>query len=102
MIFPKVVKRFGRLGSAEKLAKTTLKFVSASLLAAGLVSAVASQGHAAIADVGRNAVVGRVIVLPVAPSVSITDGTTFATHYSHSSHASHASHGSHCSGYSWC
>lgn len=105
MIFPKVSKRFGRLASKDKLSKATMKLVGAALLAAGLVASGVSDSRASLPTVIDQvaAVSGRVITLPAAPTLSITDGTTLmAGHYSHTSHASHTSHGSHCSGYSYC
>jgi hypothetical protein len=105
MIFPKVSKRFARLASKDKLSKATMKLVGAALLAAGLVVSGVDNSSASLpTEVSHVApVTGRVITLPTAPALSITDGTTLmAGHYSHTSHASHTSHGSHCSGYSYC
>ena len=106
MIFPKVTKKFGRLASVKKLSRGTMKVIGAALVAAGISLSNAPDGHASVppdrVSISSN-VSGRVIVLPLAPVVTITDGTTIlANHYSHSSHASHVSHGSHCSGYSYC
>jgi hypothetical protein len=99
MLFPKVRKRFGRLASGDRLTKATVKLVGAALIAAGLSLGPAADTKASVSE---PQLTGRVIVLPAAPAISITDGTTFAQHVSHSSHASHTSHGSHCSGYSYC
>ena len=106
MIFPKVTKRFGRLASKDRLTKVTVKVVGAALIAAGLAIGGAGKPMAntpAIETPAAASIVGRVITLPTAPALSITDGTTLmAVHYSHSSHASHASHASHCSSASYC
>jgi len=106
MIFPKVSKRFGRLASKDKLSKATIRIVGAALIAAGLATGSANESMANT-PVGEPSVVasaaGRVITLPAAPPLSLTDGSSVvATHYSHTSHASHASHASHCSSYSYC
>lgn len=100
MIFPKVKKRFSRLAPTEKLSRATVKLVGAALIAAALGTADLSELRAET-SLGTDAVataLGRVIVLPAAPAVSVTEGTTaMAAHYSHSSHASHSSHVSHAS-----
>jgi len=106
MIFPKVTKKFGRLESLKKLSTGTMKIVSAALVAAGITLSNVPDAYAGLPHAEARTsshAHGGVIVLPSAPSVSITDGTTMlAGHYSHTSHASHVSHGSHCSGYSYC
>lgn len=103
MIFPKVSKRFGRLASKDRLTKATVRIVGAALIAAGLATGGVSKGMANTPAAEVPAVAsaaGRVITLPAAPALSITDGTTLmAVHHSHSSHVSHSSHSSHCSAY---
>jgi hypothetical protein len=94
MKFPSVKKAFGRIVSSERIGRKTVKFVGAALFAAGLAAAGTSGSKA---DVGQLMVqsvqLGGVIVIPVAPSISLTDGSiVVADHYSHSSHVSHASH----------
>jgi hypothetical protein len=91
-MFPEVKKKFGRLASASTIGKAALgAAVAASVTAVAGATAEADTPPQAGLD---NPTVDRVIALPGAPSVKITDGdkTFVATHYSHSSHASHASH----------
>jgi len=99
--FPSVKKAFSRIAPAERISSETVQAVGAALLTAGLVAANAPISQADIAmPTIQAAQPGGVIVIPMAPSISLSDGTTIiADHFSHSSHASHASH---CSGYSYC
>jgi hypothetical protein len=101
MKFPSVKKAFGRVASTERISRKTVKLVGAAFLAAGLVIANAPVSRA---DTGPSihqfARAGGVFVIPAAPSITLSDGTTRVA--GHVSHSSHVSHGSHCSGYSYC
>jgi hypothetical protein len=99
--FPSVKKTFGRVAAAQRISRKTVRFVGAALLAAGVVT---SNAPVSQADTGPSAQqfarAGGVFVIPAAPSVTLSDGTTRVA--GHVSHSSHVSHGSHCSGYSYC
>jgi hypothetical protein len=100
MKFPSVKKAFGRIASAERISRGTVKLVGAALLTAGLLAAHAPTSQAGTGPEMRSTWAGGVIVIPAAPSVTFTDGTRqFSQHVSHSSHVSH---GSHCSGAAYC
>jgi len=94
MKFPSVKKTFGRIASAERISRRTVRLVGAALLSAGLMTANAPVSQAGIGqpDV-QSARRGGVFVIPAAPAISLSDGTIkVAGHVSHSSHVSHASH----------
>ena len=101
MKFPSVKKAFGRITSAERISRKTVKLVGAALLSAGLMSANAPVSQAGIGQPEIQSVQpGGVFVIPAAPTVNLSDGTTRVA--GHTSHSSHVSHGSHCSSYSYC
>jgi hypothetical protein len=101
MRFPSVKKAFGRVAAAQRISRKTVRLVGAALLAAGLVTANAPVSEADTGpSVRQIARAGGVFVIPAAPSITVSDGTTRVA--GHVSHSSHASHGSHCSGYSYC
>ena len=102
MKFPSVKKAFGRAGRAERISRKTVKFIGAALVSAGLMAASAPASRA---DIGQPEITsarpGAVFVIPAAPAIGLSDGTT-TTVAQHVSHSSHVSHGSHCSSYSYC
>lgn len=101
MKFPSVKKAFGRIASAERISRKTVKLVGAALLSAGLLTASAPASQAGIGQPEiQSARAGSVIVIPAAPAIGLSDGTTRVA--GHVSHSSHVSHGSHCSSYSYC
>lgn len=105
MRFPSVKKAISQNATVEQISRATVRLVSTALVAAGMSAAEIPESKANTEEPNaRPAQPGGVFVMPPAPSITLTDGTTeiIATHYSHSSHVSHSSHASHCSGASWC